>query len=235
MCATSSECPSSNQRLSEVRPTSRATSATSRTTTAAARIPVRLRRPSPRHAPRVRLRRSRRRRADRTHPAASGHSSAAEPSTGTLAGVETLFDLACRDRVLERIERLRPDARREWGKMDAAQAMAHCALALEASTGDAALSRPLFARLLGPFFKGFMLGPKPFSKNSPTHPRLVTTSPKDFERERARLVATIRKFHDAGPASAARFEHAFVGKLSGDEWGRLQHKHVDHHLRRFGA
>jgi hypothetical protein len=60
------------------------------------------------------------------------------------------------------------------------------------------------------------------------------TSPRDFAREKARLIASIRKFHDGGPASAARFEHAFVGKLTGDEWGRMQHKHLDHHLRQFG-
>jgi hypothetical protein len=149
--------------------------------------------------------------------------------------METLFDLACRDRILARVERLRPDSKREWGKMDAAQALAHCALAMEAATGDSTLSRPLMARLIGPFFKGWLLGPKPFSKNSPTHPQLVTTSPKDFDRERARLVASIAKFHEGGPASAARYPHAFVGKLTGDEWGLMQHKHLDHHLRQFGA
>ena len=29
--------------------------------------------------------------------------------------------------------------------------------------------------------------------------------------------------------------HAFFGKLTGEEWGRLMHKHIDHHLRQFGA
>jgi uncharacterized protein DUF1569 len=149
--------------------------------------------------------------------------------------METLFDLACRDQVLARVERLQPDSPRQWGKMDAAQALAHCALAMEAATGDATLHRSLGARLLGPLFKGWLLGPKPFSRNSPTHPLLVTTSAKDFEREKVRLVASIRKFHDAGPTSAARYQHAFVGTLTGDEWGRLQHKHLDHHLRQFGV
>jgi hypothetical protein len=149
--------------------------------------------------------------------------------------MDTLFDSADRDRILSRIESLRPDSKREWGTMDAAQAMAHCALAMETSTGDATLPRTLLARLLGPLFRKWLLGPKPFSKDSPTHPLLRTTSPREFGREKARLVASIRKFHDAGPASAARFEHGFVGRLTGEEWGRLQHKHLDHHLRQFGA
>ena len=109
------------------------------------------------------------------------------------------------------------------------------AIALEAATGDFVLHRPLFGKFIGRFFKGLLLGPKPFSRNSPTHPKLVMKEPQDFDRQKARLIAVIRKFHDAGPAAAARFEHAFVGKLTGDEWGVMQHKHLDHHLRQFGA
>jgi hypothetical protein len=147
----------------------------------------------------------------------------------------TLFDVAERDSFLTRIDRLRPDSPRGWGKMDSAQTLAHCALALEAATGDAVLPRSLPAKLIGPLFRGFLLNDKPFSKNSPTHPLLVITSPHEFDRERTRLVTAVRKFHDAGPAAAARYPHALLGKMSGDEWGRMQHKHIDHHLRQFGA
>ena len=35
--------------------------------------------------------------------------------------MDTLFDTAARDRILVRIESLRADAPRGWGKMDAAQ------------------------------------------------------------------------------------------------------------------
>lgn len=150
--------------------------------------------------------------------------------------MDTLFDVAARDRILARIESLRHDSPRGWGKMDVAQAMSHCALALEAATGDAVLHSNFMAKLIGPLFKGWIAGPKPFSKNSPTHPLLVlNATPCDFDREKARLLAVVRKFHDAGPTAAAKYRHAFVQKLTGDEWGRVQHKHLDHHLRQFGA
>jgi hypothetical protein len=149
--------------------------------------------------------------------------------------MDSLFDPTSRDRFLARVESLRRESGREWGTMDAAQMLCHCALGLEAATGDATLSRPLMARLLGRFFKAWILGPKPFSKNSPTHPMLVIKSPKEFDVERARLAAAIRKFCAAGPDSAAHYTHAFVGKLTGEEWGRMQFKHLDHHLRQFGA
>ncbi|MCY3003737.1 MAG: DUF1569 domain-containing protein [Planctomycetota bacterium] len=149
--------------------------------------------------------------------------------------MESLFDPAACDRILFRIETLRRDSPRGWGKMDSAQALAHCAHAMEASTGDRVLRRNLVVKLIGPLFRGWLLGPKPFSKNSPTHPELVLSSQHDFEREKARLVAAIHKFRDSGPAAAARHVHAFIGKLTGEEWGRLLHKHLDHHLRQFGA
>lgn len=149
--------------------------------------------------------------------------------------MDSLYDPAVLDRILRRIDALHPDSPRGWGKMDCAQALAHCAAALEASTGDRLLRRNVVVRLIGPLFRGWLLGPKPFSKNSPTHPELVLSTPHDFEREKARLVGVLRKFHVAGSAVAGRYEHALIGKLSGEEWGRLQHKHLDHHLRQFGA
>lgn len=76
-----------------------------------------------------------------------------------LTRMNTLFDTDCRDQVLSRIASLRPDSARAWGKMDAAQMLAHCALGLEAATGDAVLARPLQARMIGWMFKGWLLGP----------------------------------------------------------------------------
>ena len=48
------------------------------------------------------------------------------------------------------------------------------------------------------------------------------------DADRASLVAR-------GPAAAGEAPHAFFGKLSGDEWGQLMYKHIDHHLRQFGG
>ena len=149
--------------------------------------------------------------------------------------MDSLFDPGARDRFLARIASLRADSPRAWGRMDAAQALAHCRIGLDAATGDAVLPRSLLAKVFGRLFRGMMLSPKPFSRNSPTHPKLVISDPHDFAREQERLAASVRTFCDAGPEAAARYELALVGRLTGDEWGRLQHKHLDHHLRQFGA
>lgn len=149
--------------------------------------------------------------------------------------MDNLFDPAVRDRILARFEALRPDAEKQWGTMDAGRMVAHCALTMEAATGDRPVKRGLMARILGPLFKGAILGPKPFGRDAPTHPDFRVPGPMDIGKERERLVAVIRKFVAAGPAAAARQEHGFVGKITGDEWGVLMAKHLDHHLNQFGG
>jgi len=149
--------------------------------------------------------------------------------------MQTLFDDTARANIVARLGALRPDSPRGWGKMDPAQALAHCAAALEAATGDRPARHKFIGRILGPFFRASLLGPKPFGRDAPTDPSLVVADPRDFARERTRLVALIGRFADAGPGAASGRVHAFLGPLSGDEWGRIMHKHLDHHLTQFGV
>jgi hypothetical protein len=149
--------------------------------------------------------------------------------------MKSLFAPADRQEILDRLERLETGATRQWGKMDPAQMLAHCAIALEVGTGDRLRPHSLIGRVLGRFVKGALLGDKPFSKNSPTDPTFIVGDPRDFGKERARLAALISRFGDAGPGAADGRMHSFFGRLKGDEWGTLMYKHIDHHLTQFGA
>ena len=146
-----------------------------------------------------------------------------------------LFDPASRQEILDRLGRLRPDSVRLWGKMDAGQMLAHCATALEVATGDQPRKQSLIGKLLGPLVRKKLLGPEPFSRNSPTDPAFVFADARDFARERERLVADVHRFAERGPDAAAAATHSFLGRLSGAEWGCLMGKHLDHHLRQFGV
>ena len=149
--------------------------------------------------------------------------------------MDNLFSDGDRKAILDRLERLPSAARRIWGKMDAAQMLAHCSAALEVATGDAPRSQMFLGRLLAPFFKRKILGETPFSKGSPTDPGFIVTGPRDFQKEKARLMALVDRFGDAGSAAPDGRLHSFLGRLSGEEWGRMMWKHLDHHLRQFGA
>jgi hypothetical protein len=119
--------------------------------------------------------------------------------------------------------------------MDTGQMLAHCCAALEVATGEEPRKQALIGKLLGRFARSSMLGEKPFRRNSPTDPSFVITDPRDFARERERLRATIVRFCERGPDMAARRIHTFLGRISGEEWGVLMHKHLDHHFQQFGV
>nr|ASV46725.1 hypothetical protein [uncultured bacterium] len=53
--------------------------------------------------------------------------------------------------------------------------------------------------------------------------------------ERRRLCALIDRFAAAGPAGCTTYPHSFFRPLTPQEWAVLMYKHLDHHLRQFGA
>lgn len=149
--------------------------------------------------------------------------------------MQNIFDSVDREAIVRRLAGLQPDSLRQWGKMTPAQMLAHCAVALEVACGDRPKKQALLGRLVTPFIRSSILGEKPFGRNSPTDPDFVIADERDFAVERRRLTTLIDRFCERGPSAAAGQVHGFFGRLSGDEWGRLMHKHLDHHLRQFGA
>jgi len=149
--------------------------------------------------------------------------------------MQNLFDPADRDAVERRLSALQPTNARQWGKMSAPQMLAHCASALEVACGDRVKKQALIGKIISPFVKSSVLGEAPFRRNSPTDPELRIADDRDFAAERQRLMTLVERFCSRGPAAADGLVHSFFGRLSGDQWGRLSYKHLDHHLRQFGA
>jgi hypothetical protein len=148
--------------------------------------------------------------------------------------MKSIFHPADRDDILARLGRLRPEATRQWGKMEPAQMLSHCAQALETGTGDRPMKQVFLGKILMPFIRSSVFGPKPFGKNSPTDPTFVASGERDFSAERTRLIALIQRMVERGEPAAAKETHPFFGRMTGAEWGELTYKHIDHHLRQFG-
>ena len=146
-----------------------------------------------------------------------------------------LFDPASREELLSRLARLEPTSPRQWGKMDAAQMCAHCAVILETGNGDRPMRQSLMGRLLSWAIRGRMLGPGRVPRGAPTDPRFRPPDGRELAVEKARLETAITCFCERGPDHAGRQTHAFLGRISGSEWGRLMGKHLDHHLTQFGV
>ncbi|MEO8591684.1 MAG: DUF1569 domain-containing protein [Candidatus Solibacter sp.] len=146
-----------------------------------------------------------------------------------------LFEQATRDEVIARIGKLAPVSPRAWGKMDAAQMMAHCSITMDIASGRLNLPRVLLGRILAPFVKSVYTNEKPFRKNGPTGKELVVADQREFAREQEELVRKVRQFSEGGEARCTRHPHPFFGALTPQEWSRGMYKHLDHHLRQFGV
>ena len=96
--------------------------------------------------------------------------------------MKNLFEHETVDEVIERIDGLEPEAQRQWGRMDVAQMLAHCAAALEMASGKINPPRMLIGRILGPFVKPVYINEKPFSPNNPTEKKLVVSP--DFSQNK---------------------------------------------------
>ncbi len=127
--------------------------------------------------------------------------------------MKNLFEAARVEEVKERMAQLRPDSKRLWGKMNAAQALAHCSAGLELAVGDRIPPRLLLGRIIGRMVKPMALGnDEPMRRNSPTVKDLVVQDERDLGKERERLCGLIDRFAAAGPAGCTTHPHSFFGR-----------------------
>ncbi len=113
--------------------------------------------------------------------------------------------------------------------------LAHCAITMEMATGQRHLPRVFIGRIVGPMVKSSFLGPKPFSKNSPTDKSFLIKDQRNFDAEKERLLILVKQFAEGSEAKCTTHPHAFFGKLTPTEWATIMYKHLDHHLTQFGA
>lgn len=148
-----------------------------------------------------------------------------------------MFKNADRAAITDRINRLKPDSKALWGKMNVSEMMCHCADGVEMATGErdvADRSSFLFRTIVKPL----VLYVLPMPKSAPTapelNPHLEGTKPDEFAKDRSRLNECIEKLADL-PADFSFAPHAAFGSMTRDQWGILIHKHIDHHLKQFGV
>ncbi len=150
--------------------------------------------------------------------------------------MESLFEPSEVELVKQRILRLTPQSPRQWGQMGVSQALAHCSAALQMATGEICPPRSLIGRIIGPLIKPLALRDRePLRRNSPTSKALVISDERDFHVEQGKICSLIDRFATRGPAGCTSHPHAFFGALTPQEWSKLMHKHLDHHLRQFGV
>ena len=150
--------------------------------------------------------------------------------------MKNLFEPASVNEITGRMERLRPDSERQWGKMNVAQMLGHCSAAIGMAEGEVTPPRILLGRLLGPLAKkSLIVKGEPMRRNSMTEKSVLVTDERDFTVEQQRLRESIDRFASGGPGICTKHPHFFFGPLTPVEWAVLMYQHLDHHLRQFGV
>jgi hypothetical protein len=178
---------------------------------------------------------------------AAGRGDCGIARTGAAVGIEAaraeadvraknLFEASRVEEVKERMAQLRPNSERLWGKMNPAQALAHCCAAMGMAMGEICPPRILIGRLLGPWAKkSLIVNGTPMRRNSMTEKSVVVTDERDSVVESQRLRESIDRFAVGGPGICTKHPHFFFGPLTPVEWAALMYQHLDHHLRQFGV
>jgi hypothetical protein len=143
-----------------------------------------------------------------------------------------------RAEIIERIQKLKPESKAQWGKMNAGEALCHLNDQLRLALGQKAIADS------GNFFtkhilKNLILWGMPAPKGkAKTHPDLAQeaggTKPTTFEADRESLLKNIEALVSK-PETAEWKPNPIFGKMSKKEWGRMAYTHLDHHLKQFGV
>jgi len=146
----------------------------------------------------------------------------------------SLFDPAVRESVLNRISRLTAERNPIWGKFTAPEMVCHVSCDLRQALGELDAGPPSGPLARFPMNRlAIHVIPWPRGRGK-SPPEFLATRPTTWTSDVNRLRDLIGRFSARGPAAPWPPSRVF-GRISGNSWGVMEHKHLDHHLRQFGV
>ena len=133
----------------------------------------------------------------------------------------------------DRVGALAWDRRAEWGQFTAPKMVCHLADCLKMAMGDLKVA-PKRLPIRYPPLKQLIIYVAPFPKGAPTAPELIAREPREWVNDVADVQALLARAGSTRTTDAWP-EHPAFGALSKRAWGVLIYRHMDHHLRQFGA
>lgn len=147
--------------------------------------------------------------------------------------IKNLFDSSVKQEIIDRINKLTPQTKQLWGKMNVAQMLAHIQKPIGIAYGTHKPKGSFLLRLIGPLFKSKLWDEVPYKQSLPTDPTFVMLGQeKDFEREKAAVIEMVNRFSENTVVGEG---HPIFGRMTKENWSKATWKHLDHHLRQFGV
>jgi hypothetical protein len=147
--------------------------------------------------------------------------------------LKSLANATERRELLDRLERLRPEASPLWGRMTAPQMLAHLSDWMLMASGELPIAAKKVV-LRFPPLKQLAIYWLPFPKGVPTARELIARTPSEWNVERASLRERMQSF-DKLHVKSRWPDHPIFGRMTAQSWGVLGYRHTDHHLRQFGV
>lgn len=142
-----------------------------------------------------------------------------------------------RDKLIERINSLSPEAKGLWGKMNSNQMMCHCYDQIRMSLGQIE-TQFIGSKMQEAILKHLVLFGMPIPKGKIETVKELKqgkggTKPNVFEEDKQRLILLIENFGSSINKNPT-YKHPAFGKMTKQQWGRLVYQHTDYHLSQFG-
>ncbi len=146
--------------------------------------------------------------------------------------MQTLMNDDDRAALVQRLRRLRPEARGAWGSLDAPRMLCHVADQMRVALGDLD-SVPRHSLLMRTLVKVIVVHTRlePPPGKIRTAPEMLISKPGAWESD----LASCEQLAARVGTGAARAVHPSFGPLTPEEWGKLCWKHLHHHLRQFNV
>lgn len=150
--------------------------------------------------------------------------------------IPNIFSSEVTEQFISRIQKIQDTTNPQWGKMNAAQMIAHCCVTYELVYENIHPKPGLLMQLLlKTIVKKTVTGTAPYKKNLKTSPAFLKTGEYNLAAEKTRLINYLRRTQELGESYFDGKESHSFGKLNTNEWNNMFAKHLDHHLTQFGV
>jgi hypothetical protein len=150
---------------------------------------------------------------------------------------KSLHDPVYFEEVRNRISMLTENSPRKWGKMTASQMLKHCDLVLKVALRKVELPAVnILFKTIGAATKIEMqVFNNGIPRNMPTFQKLIVNFECDFDESKTNLLNTLNEFRTASEKKDLPNRHRLFGTMTEKDWGFLEYKHLDHHLKQFNV
>lgn len=147
---------------------------------------------------------------------------------------KSLANPAVRAEMLDRLQRLSPDAAARWGRMNATQMLTHLVDWMAMADGSLDVAPIHKPGLRYPPLKQLAIYWLPFPRNVMTAPELKGRPPRNWSIE----LETVRQRLADYESLSTRVDwppHPVFGRMTRRAWCVFAYRHMDHHFRQFGV